>query len=191
MRVGVQGPGLYTRGEASALGRMSELVPEPVGRLAAREPRRYTPDNRPAAAGAPVMTLQIAPELRDRIRECLLAAYPEEGCGFLLGRDGDEREVRQVLAARNTSFERRSHHFTIAPEEFLAADRQARQVGLDVLGFFHSHPDSVARPSSTDVEDAWPWYSYLIVSVARGGAGEMTCWRKASEGAALLPEALL
>jgi len=136
------------------------------------------------------MTLQLAPALRDRIREHLTAAYPEEGCGFLLGTDGGAREVRQVVGARNTSAERHSHHFTIAPEEFLAADRHARQSGLDVLGFFHSHPDGVARPSSTDVEDAWPWYSYVIVSVAREGAGEMTCWRKAGENGPFEQETL-
>ena len=136
------------------------------------------------------MALQLAPALRDRIRECLVAAYPEEGCGFLLGTDGEERQVREVVVAPNTTDQRREHRYALAPEDFLAADRLARERGLEVLGFFHSHPNHTARPSATDAEAAWPWYSYVIVSVAREGAGDMTSWRKDNEGAEMLQETL-
>jgi proteasome lid subunit RPN8/RPN11 len=57
------------------------------------------------------------------------------------------------------------------------ADRAAEARGLDVVGWYHSHPDHPARPSEYDREHAWPWYSYIIVSVTKGVAGEMTSWR--------------
>jgi proteasome lid subunit RPN8/RPN11 len=59
----------------------------------------------------------------------------------------------------------------------MVADRAAEARGLDVVGWYHSHPDHPARPSEYDREHAWPWYSYIIVSVAKGVAGEMTSWR--------------
>ena len=104
--------------------------------------------------------------------------YPHECCGFLLGRVGDGlRVVEQVEPATNgRGEEERYNRFTITPEAYLGAEKAARQAGLDVLGFYHSHPDAPARPSAYDLEHAWPWYSYVIVAVREGAAEQMTSW---------------
>ncbi len=136
------------------------------------------------------MRIRVPAELRHRICAHLERAYPLEGCGFLLGLDGREREVREVIEARNGSGEDRRRRFAIAPEEFLAAEARARSAGLEVLGFYHSHPDHPARPSAHDAARAWPWYSYVIVSVGGGRAAEMTSWRRAGEGGPLESEEL-
>ena len=60
------------------------------------------------------------------------------------------------------------NRFLIDPLEQLRVEKDARARGLDVLGYYHSHPDHPARPSNYDREHAWPWYSYVIVSVQRG-----------------------
>src|SRR5262249_24429141 len=81
----------------------------------------------------------------------------------------------------NRREESRHNRYLIAPEQFLTADRAARGAGLEVIGFFHSHPDHPPRPSAFDLEHAWPYYSYLIVSVRRGEAGEARSWRLAED----------
>jgi len=108
----------------------------------------------------------------------LARAYPEEGCGVMIGRDRDGvRDVVRVEGFTNQSAESRGARYVISPEQFLAADRAARAEGLDVLGFFHSHPDHPAEPSAFDREHAWPWYSYLIVSVEKGAVRAQRSFR--------------
>jgi len=89
--------------------------------------------------------------------------------------------VVEIVAVENRREESRHNRYLIAPEQFLFADRAARGAGLDVIGFFHSHPDHPARPSAFDLEHAWPYYSYLIVGVTRGQAGEGRSWRLAED----------
>jgi len=71
----------------------------------------------------------------------------------------------------------RGERFLIGPRDILNAEREARRAGLDVLGFYHSHPDSPARPSEFDREHAWPWYTYLIISIENGEAGPLNGWQ--------------
>jgi proteasome lid subunit RPN8/RPN11 len=121
----------------------------------------------------------------------LCRAYPDEGCGVLLGRDGEGgREVERVVAFENVQQDDRHHRYLIAPQQFLAAEREARAAGLDVIGFYHSHPDHPSRPSSYDLEHAWPWYSYLIVSVERGQVVDAHAWRLADDRSRFEPEEL-
>ncbi len=128
------------------------------------------------------MSLVLSASESERIRAHLCRAYPDEGCGVLLGRDGDGvREVAEIVALENRREESRHNRYLIAPEQFLIADRLARGAGLEVIGFFHSHPDHPARPSAFDLEHAWPYYSYLIVSVTRGEAGAARSWRLAED----------
>jgi len=122
----------------------------------------------------------------------LCRAYPEEGCGVLLGREAEgERRVERVVGFDNVREDSRHNRYLIAPEQFLAADREARAAGLDVIGFFHSHPDHPSVPSAFDLEHAWPWYSYLIVSVERGAAKDARSWRLAEDRSRFDPEELL
>ena len=104
--------------------------------------------------------------------------YPDETCGLLLGvRQGDEHVVSRVRRARNINLERTKDRYELDPEDFLAADREARAAGLDIVGIWHSHPDHPARPSATDRDGAWPGWSYVIVAVGQKGVGEIRSWR--------------
>ena len=100
-------------------------------------------------------------------------AYPFEGCGILLGRIEEDRKiVVEVLMTDNAREETAQHNrYLIPPEEQLQAEDLAEERGLEVIGFFHSHPDHPARPSDTDLEYGWPGYSYLITTVQGGVAG--------------------
>ena len=93
------------------------------------------------------MSLRLRASLTDQIHAELCRVYPEEGCGVLVGRDlGGAREVERAIAFENRREDSRHNRYLIAPEQFLAAEKQARAAGLDVIGFFHSHPDHPARP---------------------------------------------
>ena len=122
--------------------------------------------------------LQLQPDHDRDIRDHASQAYPHECCGFLLGRDeGDLRRISRIMAADNDRGDAEQHNrFTISPDAFRLADKAARADGLDILGFYHSHPDGEARPSAYDLEHAWPVYSYIIVAVEKAPPGQMTCW---------------
>jgi proteasome lid subunit RPN8/RPN11 len=120
----------------------------------------------------------------------LTRAYPEEGCGVLLGRDGEPRVVERVIGLENRRQDSRGRRYLIAPEQFLAAEKEARAAGLDVVGFFHSHPDHPAQPSAFDRKHAWPYYSYLIASVERGRVTDLRSWRLAGDRSGFEPEPL-
>lgn len=127
----------------------------------------------------------------EQVHAHLCRAYPEEGCGVLLGRDdGAGRTVERVIALDNVREGERERRYLIAPQQILAAEREARGLGLDVIGFFHSHPDHPARPSAFDLEHAWPFYSYVIASVERGRIADTTSWRLDPERARFEPETL-
>lgn len=133
------------------------------------------------------MSCSISADALDAIREHLAREYPREGCGLLVGEGGcDERTIEYAVPARNE--ERDPHRYAIAPETFLEAEKAARQRGLEVVGFFHSHPDLEARPSQSDVAEGWSHYTYLIVSVRAGECRSMTAWR--FDGRTFVPETL-
>lgn len=121
----------------------------------------------------------IPGEVLREIRSALERAYPHEGCGFLLGEvDGDVRVLRQVAAPnRRESDAAAARRYLIAPEQFLATTRAAADDGLEIVGIYHSHPDVPADPSAYDLEQAWPWFHYLIVSVVGGTAAGMRAWQ--------------
>ena len=124
------------------------------------------------------MTLRLTASLATTIHAAMAAAYPEEGCGVLVGRDAsDARWIERAITLGNAREDSRVNRYLISPEQLLAADRDARAQGLDVVGFFHSHPDHPARPSAYDLEHAWPYYSYVIVSVQGGSVVDTTAWR--------------
>lgn len=106
------------------------------------------------------------------------AAYPNECCGILYGRDvGEERIVEKLEAVPNVFDEQeRYHRFSISPQQLMAAEKTASEEKRLVLGFYHSHPDAPARPSEYDRQHGWPFYSYIIVSIAKGTPVDMTSW---------------
>src|SRR6267378_2816352 len=121
-------------------------------------------------------------ELRDshlnEIREHGERDYPFECCGLLIGRFSDGRkivtETYPISNAREEEAKR--NRFLIRPEELLRGEKYAREKGLDVAGFYHSHPDERAVPSKYDLEHAWPTYSYIVVSVEKGQAADLRSW---------------
>ena len=120
----------------------------------------------------------IIPGDMEAIRRHGEAAYPEECCGFLLGRTGGaSTAVERVVPVDNERQDSRHNRFLIHPETVLAAHKEARALGLDVVGYYHSHPDHPAQPSEFDREHAWPGLSYVIVAVRSGKAEEARSWR--------------
>jgi len=104
--------------------------------------------------------------------------YPHECCGALLGTESpDGRVVTASLPIDNLSGEDRRRRFSVAPRDYIRAEREADARGLMLLGFYHSHPDHPAIPSGTDRTFAQPGFSYPIVSVLAGGVEEIRSWR--------------
>jgi proteasome lid subunit RPN8/RPN11 len=106
--------------------------------------------------------------------------YPYECCGLLLGRFGSDgklvTETYPISNAREESAKR--NRFLITPEELMKGERYAREHDLEVVGFYHSHPDSPAVPSQYDLEHAWPTYSYIIVSTSADRANDLFSWEQ-------------
>ena len=131
--------------------------------------------------------LALGPGVLDAIRNHGAQTYPHECCGALLGRDGTAREA---WGLPNTTEEGPRRRFLIRPADYRAAEQRAREAGLELLGFYHSHPDHPARPSQYDLDHAWPVFSYVIVSVTGGRPGDITSWRLAADRSAFEPEFL-
>jgi proteasome lid subunit RPN8/RPN11 len=98
--------------------------------------------------------------------------YPHECCGVLLGRSLEGvNHVRALVRAGNTRTDSAHNRYNIAPQELVKIQRQARGLGLDIVGFYHSHPDHPAQWSSTDFAEAhWLGCSYVITSTDQGRA---------------------
>jgi proteasome lid subunit RPN8/RPN11 len=98
--------------------------------------------------------------------------YPHECCGVLLGRNADGvNDVVQIVEAGNTRTDSAHNRYNIAPVELIRIQRQARALELDIVGFYHSHPDHPARWSVTDIAEAhWLGCSYVITGVVKGAA---------------------
>lgn len=121
--------------------------------------------------------VRISKELARRIEEHGRQTYPEECCGILLGSsEGDERVVRDVAELDNRQEENRRSRFLVTPKQYLQAERTAGEKGMQLLGFYHSHPDHPAIPSEFDREHALPWFTYIVLSVAHGEARVLTAW---------------
>lgn len=133
--------------------------------------------------------LKISEALRVRIRQHSAEVYPFECCGALLGRDGEAgREVIGLLPLTNRREDSPRNRFSIKADDVRVAEEVARQTGLELIGWYHSHPDSPARPSDYDREHAWPWYSYVIVEVQASEPRGMTSWRLSDDRGAFAPE---
>jgi proteasome lid subunit RPN8/RPN11 len=130
----------------------------------------------------PMRTLVLPSTLYHQIERDGVRAYPNECCGVLIGRDkAAEERVRRIvdrLQPLTNSFEQgeQYHRFRLDPKEYMEVEKAADAEGEIVLGFYHSHPDHPARPSEYDRQHAWPFYSYVIVSIQKGSPADMTSW---------------
>jgi proteasome lid subunit RPN8/RPN11 len=151
------------------------------------------------------MALKIDNVQMEAIRQHGVRDYPGECCGAILGKtNGVCKEVVEIVPLKNLRHdparaqellpvdepgrETERNRFLIDPLDQLRVEKDARARGLEVLGYYHSHPDHPARPSEYDREHAWPWYSYVIVSVGRGIAKDLTCWVLAEDRGMFHPE---
>jgi proteasome lid subunit RPN8/RPN11 len=130
--------------------------------------------------------LRLSQALRAELAARIVAGYPHETCGLLVGRASGtggavEARVERVVEARNLNTARARDRFELDPADWVRADDAARADGLDIVGIWHSHPDHPAEPSETDRLAAHEGYSYLIVNVTRDGVGAMRSWRLAEQ----------
>ena len=129
-----------------------------------------------------VIPLVLTPSQHKQIESEGVAAFPNECCGIIYGRDvrdGDvTRRIVESLEPVDNGFDagEQYHRFSITPQTLMNAERKCTN-GLMVLGFYHSHPDHPARPSEYDRVHAWPFYSYVIVAIHSAEPEKMTCWQ--------------
>ena len=137
--------------------------------------------------------IRIALTLLDGIRQAVRNGYPEEVCGVLLGSEAAEggRVIVRAVPVDNAREEERSRRYLIPADRLREIESSARRDGLDVVGFYHSHPDHPALPSSYDRDHAWPWYTYLIVSVSAANGTVARAWKLAEDRTALHEEEIL
>jgi proteasome lid subunit RPN8/RPN11 len=117
--------------------------------------------------------LTVSASIDEAIRLHGQETYPHECCGALVGGDG---RVTATVALPNTTEEGPRRRFLVRPSDYRLAEQRATELGGELLGFYHSHPDHPARPSQYDLDHAWPTFAYVIVAVASGVAGDMTVW---------------
>ncbi|HLW83521.1 MAG TPA: M67 family metallopeptidase [Candidatus Acidoferrales bacterium] len=122
--------------------------------------------------------LRVAQSLIEQIHKHGIRDYPNECCGALLGREEEgHRTVLGLLPLMNQRNDSPRNRFSITSEDVRLAEKEAKAKGWELIGWYHSHPDSPARPSEFDREHAWPWYSYIIFQVANREPREMRSWR--------------
>src|SRR6202163_2789357 len=120
-----------------------------------------------------LIRLTVSATVDEAIRRHGQETYAHECCSALLGESG---RVRTIVALPNTTEEGPRRRFLVRPSDYRLAERRATELGAELLGFYHSHPDHPARPSQYDLDHAWPTFAYIIVAVAAGAAGDMTVW---------------
>jgi proteasome lid subunit RPN8/RPN11 len=105
------------------------------------------------------------------------STYPNECCGAMLGSlDGDTKVVSEALALRNAFEGAQAARYELRPEDLLAADKAARERGMDLIGIYHSHPDCDAYFSQTDLKNSCPWYSFVVLSIQKGEFHHANSW---------------
>ena len=109
----------------------------------------------------------------------MIASYPNEGGGFLLGQvQGDSVAIVDVIGIENVfEAEEQYHRYAMTPQDWAKLEDQADERGLSLVGYYHSHPDSPAIPSIYDRDHALPNFTYIITSVVGGDPVEMRVWQ--------------
>jgi proteasome lid subunit RPN8/RPN11 len=103
--------------------------------------------------------------------------YPNECCGAMLGTiDGETKKVSEAIAMENAFAGIQAERYELRPEDLLAADKAARDRGMDLIGIYHSHPDCDAYFSTTDLKNSCPWYSFVVLSIRKGDFHHANSW---------------
>ncbi|MBQ9446383.1 MAG: M67 family metallopeptidase [Victivallales bacterium] len=123
--------------------------------------------------------LKLTKQIEEEIRQAGEKAYPNECCGIMFGsEEGDDHVVKSLKPIDNArESDEQYHRFLITAEDMMQAELEVRKQRLEIVGFYHSHPDHPSKPSDYDRDHALPFYSYIILRVAEGKADLMTSWR--------------
>jgi len=114
----------------------------------------------------------------EEIKQIAQKTYPHECCGVMVGSvENGVKTVTQLIPAENQRTDSLANRYLITPDLLNELEKKLKGTDRAIVGFFHSHPDVPARPSTYDQDHAWPWYSYVIVSVNKGEAGEIHNWK--------------
>ena len=123
------------------------------------------------AVGNRVTTITAA--ALEAIRAHGVQTFPDECCGALIAAGG---VIVEAFALPNTTTSGAARRFQISPRDYRAAEARATELRATLAGFYHSHPNHPARPSQHDLDQAWPNFSYVIISVNAAVPGDITCW---------------
>jgi proteasome lid subunit RPN8/RPN11 len=138
------------------------------------------------------MSIVIPPNLLAKIHAHGEQAFPDEGAGFLFGKDGDARQVAAIYELTNTREDTARHNrYLISPQDYLKGELEAERLGLDVIGVFHSHPNSPNQASVYDRDWAQPFFSYVITSVYDAKAVESRSWRLSEDRSEFVEESIV
>lgn len=114
----------------------------------------------------------------EEIKQIAQKTYPHECCGVMVGSiENGVKTVTELIPAENQRTDSPANRYLITPDLLNELEKKLKGTDRAIVGFFHSHPDVPARPSTYDQDHAWPWYSYVIVSVNKGQAGEIHNWK--------------
>lgn len=125
------------------------------------------------------MTLKLPKELETKIREHGEKTYPFECCGIIGGiKEGSNNIAKYIYEVNNSREDDAKHNrYIMTPKDVLTAEKKFTKDGIEIIGFYHSHPDHPAKPSQFDLDHAsWPIYSYVIVAVEKSKAKELNSW---------------
>ncbi len=137
--------------------------------------------------------IELTDQQLSEIRQHGERDYPHECCGLMLGRFENQgrkivTETYPISNAREEEAKR--NRFLIRPDELMRGEKYAGEKGLDVVGFYHSHPDDRPVPSQYDLEHAWPTYSYIVVAITKGQADGLRSWEMEADRSRFNEEAI-
>jgi cysteine synthase B len=147
------------------------------------------PEDSGASKETTVDGITIPDDVHAEIREHGAEAYPDECCGVLIGEESGH--VLEASPLLNTTTGERKRRFLIGPDDYRVAEARAREVGSALIGFYHSHPNHPAIPSTFDLDHAWPNMHYVIVSVQGGRPEASRSWRLRDDRSAFDEEPIL
>jgi proteasome lid subunit RPN8/RPN11 len=138
------------------------------------------------------MSILIPHDLLARIHAHGEQAFPDEGAGFLFGTDGHHRQVSAIYELPNAREDAARHNrYLITPQDYLKGELEAERLGLDVIGVFHSHPDSPNHASEYDRDWAQPYFSYVITSIYAAKAVASRSWRLSEDRSQFIEESII
>jgi proteasome lid subunit RPN8/RPN11 len=124
----------------------------------------------------------VSPSALNTMQEAAKKDYPLETCGLLIGTVNNGWQVDEARQIENLNKERAADRFQLDPAGYRNVDRELRGTAREIIGVFHSHPDCPAKPSPTDLENAWEGFVYPIVSIYNGEVADILCWTLNEDG---------